>query len=46
MTYPAIYQGFDIIGRDKTGSGKTLAYSLPVLSKLYARGCFHKSNKG
>ncbi len=29
-----IYQGKDLIGRDRTGSGKTLAFSLPILEKL------------
>lgn len=29
-----IYEGKDLIGRDRTGSGKTLAFALPILEKL------------
>jgi ATP-dependent RNA helicase DDX21 len=33
-TFNAIYQGYDLIGKDRTGSGKTLAFSLPILEKM------------
>lgn len=33
-TYKHIYEGKDIIGRDRTGSGKTLAFALPTLERL------------
>lgn len=33
-TYDFIYQGFDMIARDKTGSGKTLAFSLPIIERF------------
>ena len=32
-TYNEIFDGIDLIGRDRTGSGKTLAFTLPVLEK-------------
>ena len=34
LTYEEIYQGEDIIARDKTGSGKTLAFALPVIERM------------
>ena len=33
-TFNPIYEGLDLIGKDRTGSGKTLAFSLPILEKL------------
>lgn len=33
-TYVDIFEGNDLIGRDRTGSGKTLAFALPVLERL------------
>lgn len=33
-SFPQIFSGKSIIGRDRTGSGKTLAFSLPILEKL------------
>lgn len=35
-----IFQGKDVIGRDRTGSGKTLAFALPILEKLRQKGKF------
>lgn len=29
-----IFEGKDVIGRDRTGSGKTLAFALPILERL------------
>lgn len=40
-TFHQIYQGKDLIGKDRTGSGKTLAFSLPILERLRAQ---HKLN--
>jgi len=31
-----IFEGRDLIGKDRTGSGKTLAFALPILSRLRA----------
>ena len=33
-TFNHIYEGRDLIGRDRTGSGKTLAFALPILERL------------
>ena len=33
-TFSHVYNGKDIVARDRTGSGKTLAYSLPIITKL------------
>ena len=33
-TFNHIYNGKDLVARDRTGSGKTLAFSLPVITKL------------
>jgi ATP-dependent RNA helicase DDX21 len=30
-TFNIIYQGKDIMARDRTGSGKTLAFGLPII---------------
>ena len=37
-SFNPIYEGRDLIGKDRTGSGKTLAFSLPVLEKMRAEG--------
>lgn len=37
-----IFQGKDVIGRDRTGSGKTLAFALPILEKLRQKNKFVK----
>lgn len=36
-TYMPIFEGLDLIGKDRTGSGKTLAFSLPILERLRAQ---------
>jgi superfamily II DNA/RNA helicase len=33
-TYPLIFEGKDVLAKDRTGSGKTLAFSLPTLERL------------
>lgn len=33
-TFNPIFQGKDLIGKDRTGSGKTLAFLLPLLEKM------------
>lgn len=45
-TFMSIYEGHDLIGRDRTGSGKTLAFSLPILERLRERGNVFVNNKG
>ncbi len=37
-TFKIIFDGVDLIGRDRTGSGKTLAFSLPLLERFRAQG--------
>jgi superfamily II DNA/RNA helicase len=29
--FKPLYEGYDIIARDRTGSGKTLAFTLPII---------------
>ena len=36
QTFHSIYNGKDIIGKDRTGSGKTLAFTLPILEKAFS----------
>lgn len=38
-----IFDGKDVIGRDRTGSGKTLAFALPILERMREKNKF--SNK-
>ena len=45
-TFTDIYNGLDIIGRDRTGSGKTLGYALPVIERYRAEGYFEKKSRG
>lgn len=45
-TFNHIYQGADLIGRDRTGSGKTLAFALPILEKMRAQGNFFLNRRG
>lgn len=45
-TFQAIYEGKDIIGRDRTGSGKTLAFCLPILEKFRKLGRFKERVRG
>lgn len=33
-TFKIIYDGKDLIARDRTGSGKTLAFSLPIIERF------------
>lgn len=33
-TFTPVFEGKDVIGKDRTGSGKTLAFGLPILEKL------------
>lgn len=44
-TFQLIYDGADVIGKDRTGSGKTLAFALPILEKLRNDGLFDGSQR-
>ena len=35
LSFDAIYDGKDLIGRAPTGQGKTLAFALPIVEKIY-----------
>lgn len=39
-----IYEGKDVIGRDRTGSGKTLAFALPILERLREKKAFTRKH--
>ncbi|KRX08732.1 P-loop containing nucleoside triphosphate hydrolase [Pseudocohnilembus persalinus] len=42
-----IFEGKDLIGKDRTGSGKTLAFGIPVVERLRNQGFIGKQlNKG
>jgi ATP-dependent RNA helicase DDX50 len=43
-TFDPVYDGQDLVGRDRTGSGKTLAYSLPIIERFRADGLFTRSD--
>lgn len=45
MTYRAIFEGKDLVGRDRTGSGKTLAFSLPLIIKMRELSLFKNSDR-
>ena len=38
LTFDAVYDGKDLIGRAPTGQGKTLAFALPIVEKIYKLG--------
>ena len=38
LTFYAVYDGKDLIGRAPTGQGKTLAFALPIVEKIYKLG--------
>ena len=39
-TFQVIYEGKDIVAKDRTGSGKTMAFSLPLICRLREKGLF------
>lgn len=41
-----IFEGKDVIGRDRTGSGKTLAFALPILEQMRSKGLFARKQHG
>jgi ATP-dependent RNA helicase DDX21 len=43
-TFDIVYDGHDLVGRDRTGSGKTMAYSLPIVEKFRAEKAFTRSD--
>jgi len=43
-TYEHVYEGKDIIARDKTGSGKTLSYALPIVERLRKKDYFRNKD--
>lgn len=45
QTFNSIFEGKDILAKDRTGSGKTLAFSLPSLEKFRNQNLF-KNKRG
>ena len=45
-TYKDIFEGRDLIGRDRTGSGKTLAFGLPLIEQMRKKGSLFNNQKG
>ena len=45
-TYTDIFEGSDLIGKDRTGSGKTLAFTLPILERLRRNNKFFLNIRG
>ena len=43
-TFDYLYEGHNLIGRDRTGSGKTLAFSLPILERFRNNNSFKTSS--
>lgn len=44
-TFNYIYEGKDLVAKDRTGSGKTMAFSLPVICQMREKGLFKKPHK-
>lgn len=45
-TFMPIFEGQDLVGKDRTGSGKTLAFALPILEKLRAQKTYFVNSRG
>jgi len=45
-TYNEIYEGKNIVGRERTGCGKTLAFALPIVERLRDEGHFKETRRG
>jgi len=43
-TYEHVYEGRDLIARDKTGSGKTLSYALPIVERFRKKDYFRNKD--
>lgn len=39
-TFKFIYDGKDLVAKDRTGSGKTMAFSLPLICRMREKGLF------
>lgn len=44
-TFKDIYEGQDLIARDRTGSGKTIAFSLPIIERFRNQKVFESDTR-
>ena len=44
-TFKQLYDGQDLIARDRTGSGKTIAFSLPILERFRNERVFESDTR-